>query len=243
MSFKRSFLVLFLAFLIAGCVDKPEPALVVSVPDQPEVVRVGFTPALAQYSETLQACAVEVAVLMEELPWPRLQEEDYDVMLVFGEKEKNLSDQVYQLGQAQIVFIVHPELPYDALSLTHLRDIYHGTMTDWSEVAVTSSYAGIIQPWGYMEETEIMTSILTMLDVTETSGQWFVVPGPAEMVEQVSQAPNAIGIVPAFAVTDDVRVLTTADEVSPNIPILAIWSVEPSDIQQNWLLCVQEAMQ
>ena len=242
MVFKRNIWFGLFLLLLTACTAVPSPELVVELPAQPQVLQVGITPALAHYTEPVQNCS-DVSVLVEELPWLRLQEMDKDLMLVFGEDGKVLTNDVYQLSQTELVFIVHPDLPYDALSFSQVKAIYQGEMTDWSDVAMTSSYAGTIQPWGYMEETEIMGPILSVLDVTETSGQWFVVPGPAEMVEKVSQEQNAIGLVPAYAVTDGVKVLSIPDAVFDPVPILAIWSAEPSDAQQDWLLCVQEAMQ
>ena len=213
------------------------------VPEKPVVVNVGMTSALSQYEDVVKECAIDVELLVDVLPWVRLQEENKDVNLVYSEKGKDLTGFVYQIGESELVFIVNPDLPLESITVNQLRAIYNGEMVDWSEYAITSSYMGEIQLWGYMEDTQIMQLALEAMDLPNFAGQWQVAPTPADVVRMVSQDQNAIGVVPEFALTGEVRVIGVAGvEFEPN-PILAIWEQEPIAVEQEWLQCVQGAME
>ncbi len=213
------------------------------VPEKPVVINIGMTPALAQYEDAVRACAVDVEVLVDVLPWGRLEAATEDISIVYGAEGKELTEVVYQIGESELVFIVNPDLPIETITAEQLTAIFNGEMVDWVEYAITSSYMGKIQRWGYMEDTEIMQAVLAMLALQNPSSQWLVAPTPADIVDRVAQDQNAIGVVPLFAVTDEVRVLQITGLDSPSIPILAIWNDEPSETEENWLLCVQAAIE
>lgn len=237
-----SLIVCMLVSLLSACTPSETPEMVMDLPEKPVVINVGMTSALAQYEEAVKACATGVEVLVDVLPWVRLQDEIEDVVLVYGEEDKELTEYVYQVGESELVFIVNPDLPVDSLTLNQVQEIFDGTMTDWIELSITSSYMGDIQLWGYMENTEIMTVVFGAIGLSDTSGQWQVALLPADIVAMVSQDQNAIGVVPAYAVTDEVTVLSLTDVESSVVPILAIWDHEPGEAEQDWLMCVQEAI-
>lgn len=227
---------------MTACVSTSKPELLVDVPDKPLVIQVGITPALSQYEDVLHACASDVFILSEVLPWERLQEKDKDVFLVYGEGEKKLPGYIYQIGASPLVVVVHPDLPVNALSFEQIQAIYNGTLADWNLENPLSSYVGEIQIWGTMVETELMQSVLAAINLPNPTGLWKVAPTTADIVGRIMLDQNAIGIVPAFAVTEDVVVLQVDGVVFDPIPILAVWQYEPSILEQEWLLCVQEAM-
>ncbi|MEE4195249.1 MAG: hypothetical protein V2J07_08630 [Anaerolineae bacterium] len=240
--------ILFIAFFfliatLSACTSNPSPEMVMDVPQKPVVINVGMTSALAQYEDAVKTCATDVEVLVDVLPWIRLQSAMEDVYIVYGDAGKEMPEYVYQIGESELVYIVNPDLPIEEITLEQLKAIFNGEMVDWVEYAITSSYMGEIQPWGYMDNTEIMQAALEMMALPNPSGQWQVAPTPADVVDTVAQDQNAIGVVPNFAVTGDVRVLEINGLDSPAIPLLAIWDYEPGEAEQNWLLCVQAAIE
>ena len=242
MASRKLFILFGLLFFLSTCTSATSPEMVVNVPEKPVVINVGMTSALAQYEGIVTECATDVEVLVDVLPWVRLQDENEDVYLVYGETDKELTEYVYQIGESELVFIIHPDLPIESITINQLRAIFDGEMTDWVEYAITSSYMGEIQLWGMMEDTEIMEAALDAIDFPNPAGQWQVAPTPADVVEMVGQDQNAIGVVPAFAVTDEVRVIGIAGLEFEPVPILAIWKQEPNVEEQKWLQCVQGTM-
>jgi hypothetical protein len=93
-----------------------------------------------------------------------------------------------------------------------------------------------------MEETEIMQYTFEAIGLLNPAGQWKVVPSPQDMVNEVAQDQNAIGIVPAYALTDEVKVLSVNGLEFESVPVLAVWNHEPTTAEQEWLLCLQEEL-
>ena len=233
-----------LTILLVACSSAPSPELLMDIPAKPDVIRVGVTSALAQLETdgTLYSCAQEVEVIAEVLPWQRLKDLPQDVYLLYGEGDRTLTENVYQIGESPLVFIVHPTLPIDQISFEQIQAIYSNQMVNWVEYAITSSYMGLIEVWGYMENTEIMQYTLDALNLPAAAGQWNAAPSPAELMESVANDRNAVGVIPAFALTEDFNTVSiSGTEFSP-IPILAAWTHEPTQAEQDWLLCVQSAL-
>ena len=243
MFFRRVSFLLLAVIFIAGCTaEVVEPLVTLEAPAQPVVLQAGLTDALTAFEPNLYACATDVGVLVETLPWRMLRDQPKDVMIVYGEGGKVLTEHVYQVGMAPLVLIVHPDNPVNALSQDDLLKMYQGEITDWRDLNPLSSYGGEMSVWGYMPGSELQDAFAEGISANNLQGAWYAAPNPAALVEQVAQDALAVGFVPAWVVTSSVRVVPLSDIVFAPLPILAIWETAPDAAQEAWLLCVQSAL-
>jgi DNA-binding transcriptional LysR family regulator len=243
MFFKRFGILLMALVFVAGCTsDGIEPLVTVEAPTKPALLQVGLSDSLSAFEPILYACATDVGVLVEMLPWRMLRDQPKDVFFVYGEAGKQLTEHVYQIGSLPLVMIVHPDNPVNDFSQNDLLRIYQGEITDWRDLSPFSSYGGEMAVWGYMPGSELQDNFAEGISTANLQGAWNVAPDPAAMVDQVALDTLAVGFVPAWAVTTSVRAVPLRDLVFEPLPILAMWQQMPDASQEAWLVCVQSSL-
>jgi phosphate transport system substrate-binding protein len=127
-----------------------------------------------------------------------------------SEKEQGLTETV--LAYDGIAIIVNPENPISDLSLETLRDIYTGTITDWSElggqageIVLIGREAGSGTRDGFESATGTTGACVYRQELTSTG----------DVITTVASNPNAIGYASLASVKDSVQVVSI-DGVVPS---------------------------
>jgi phosphate transport system substrate-binding protein len=127
-----------------------------------------------------------------------------------SEKEQGLTETV--LAYDGIAIIVNPENPISDLSLATLRDIYTGTITDWSElggqageIVLIGREAGSGTRDGFESATGTTGACVYRQELTSTG----------DVITTVASNPNAIGYASLASVKDSVQVVSI-DGVIPS---------------------------
>ena len=243
MFFKAIGFLLVMAVVAASCTSETvEPLVTVEAPAHPVVWQVGLSDSLSAFEPILYACATDIGVLVESLPWRMLRDQPKDVFLVYGESGKHLTDHVYQIGVAPLVMIVHPDNPVNDFSQNDLLRIYQGEVNDWGGLNPLASYGGEMAVWGYMPGSELQDAFAEVISANNLQGAWYTAPDPAALVDQVAQDALAVGFVPAWAMNSSVREVLLSDLAFESVPILAMWQQLPDVSQEAWLVCVQSEL-
>ena len=104
-----------------------------------------------------------------------------------------------------IAFIVNPNNPLSDLGLDDLRDILIGSVTNWREL---SGQTLPISPFTVSPGSDTYLEVQRMLTgATSMTGNALLVPSFAAMLENVAEAPGAIGYAPLTLVDSTVKVL------------------------------------
>lgn len=127
-----------------------------------------------------------------------------------SEKEQGLTETV--LAYDGIAIIVNPENPISDLSLETLRDIYTGTITDWSElgaepgeIVLIGREAGSGTRDGFESATGTTGACAYRQELTSTG----------DVITTVASNPNAIGYASLASVKDSVQIISI-DGVTPS---------------------------
>jgi phosphate transport system substrate-binding protein len=127
-----------------------------------------------------------------------------------SEKEQGLMETV--LAYDGIAIIVNPENPISDLSLETLRDIYTGTITDWSElgaepgeIVLIGREAGSGTRDGFESATGTTGACAYRQELTSTG----------DVITTVASNPNAIGYASLASVKDSVQIVSI-DGVVPS---------------------------
>jgi len=151
------------------------------------------------------------------------------------EAEANLAEHVIALDG--IAVIVHPSNPLAALSLSEVRQIFLGSVQDWSAVG---GQPGAIKL--HARDDASGTYQFFQERVLQEAPAWPQVPryeSSSELVAAVAADPAAIGFVGVAYVTDSVRALAISDGGPPVRPTTADVRAENYPISRRLFLYVR----
>ena len=138
-------------------------------------------------------------------------------------KEAGVDLEITPVGRDGLVFLVHKSNPIESLTTEQLRDIYTGTITDWSEVGGTP---GAISPFQRNAESGSQTLFLKLLmDGTEpASPASELVPGSmGGLMEAVASFDGSGG-----AIGYSVYYYADLMYANPDLKLLSVDDVAPT---------------
>ena len=208
----------------AACTpDTPTPTPT-AIPT-PQVLTVHLASDLAPLRPIISACAAEAGnagVLVFENPVPSLPKDTQSLTLQVGYPE-DFPGQAYQLGQETYVMVGNG----DAAVIT--------------EEALRAMYAGEIpgqttELWLPLEGTEGRKLLDDWMRNQVYTADAFLSPGPAEMIEVLSDEIDTIGVLPASWVDEDFRVYFSLGTAN----VLALTQEKAAGKLRVFLGCLQE---
>lgn len=137
-----------------------------------------------------------------------------------GTSSRELKDAESQIGLADtpvaydaIAVIINPDNDVDHLTTAQVRDIFAGTITNWSEVGGPDLEIGLVNRDEASGTREAFAKIV-MGDTSFDRGA-VVLPGTGQVRAVVSEVRGAIGYISLGFVTDDVKAVAI-DDVEPS---------------------------
>ncbi|HJK12267.1 MAG TPA: phosphate ABC transporter substrate-binding protein, partial [Methanocorpusculum sp.] len=150
----------------------------------------------------------------------------------------------YVIGRDGIALIVHPTNTVTELTLSQVKDIYQGTITNWKEVGGSDSEIVLVGRDSASGTREFFTEfVLNDEDAAKTMQE---LNSNGAVQQSVAQTPGAIGYVSLEYVDDTVKALTI-DGVTPSVatvldgtytinrPLLMITDGEPTGLAKSYL--------
>ena len=196
--------------------------------------------------------------------YKRIVDGDCDMIFVAGpsqEQEAYAAEQGVELvytpiGREAFVFFVHPENPVDGLSLSQLRGIYSGQITDWEQLGARGlgKILAYQRPEGSGSQTALERFVMGDTPLMPADREK-IMTGMGDIVEQVSaykNNPNAIGYSFRFYCTELMRgfrvKLLEVDGIAPTVENIengsyplanSFYAVTRSDADENTLALVE----
>ncbi|MEM7033466.1 MAG: phosphate ABC transporter substrate-binding protein [Chloroflexota bacterium] len=137
--------------------------------------------------------------------YQRIQSDQIDMALVsWLPLEPSASLQVTPIARDAIAIVLNQESLSEGLSLLELRDIFAGTLLNWSEVGSTSNPIQVVSR-ERSSGTRLAFESIVMEDQSVTSTA-IVLPNNQAVVDFVAKTPNSIGYVSfTFAKNDEIQ--------------------------------------
>ncbi|MCU0485283.1 MAG: substrate-binding domain-containing protein [Anaerolineales bacterium] len=212
-------------------------------PPTPQVIAITFTPAVRTWQPAFQKCAApesEIRLLIEEIPWTHMKFES-GLSIRLGSPTMEAQFYAAQIGEEQVVLVVHPENPLSELSVDDVRSIYNGQITTWDELGV--SYTKNVAAWSYPEGDELSQIFQAAVwSSGQPAIQAFLAPDPQAMLEVVRDNPGAIGYLPSSWLDKaELKPVTLEPEVTAALrhPVLVISAHELQGLERSLVSCLQ----
>lgn len=214
-------------------------------PPTPQVLTVALTPAVRTWQPSFYACAAtlpDLRLWMEETPASRLDLQN-GLALRLGAPVLAAPYFAAQIGEEQIVILVHPDNPITSLSAEALRRLYTGQMVTWD--SLEAAFSQPVQAWSYPDSEELSQIFKAALwGSTPSPIQAFLAPDPAAMLEAVAATPGALGYLPRSWLADNaLRSISVDKELAEGLrqPVLVLSAAEPQGLAQALVSCLQDA--
>lgn len=227
-------LLFILGMTLAGCasypVSKPVPS--------PEWLYVQVPDSLLSLSEEFQACSPSGAGLALLSP---VDTGTPQIILQWGEIQPG-NYEAYEIGEEQLVFIVHPENPITKVHIEDIKKAYEGNFSslNWQNLGGNDLSLALA---GYAPESEITPLFRQSLNFQEQSfpREMVLVPSPQEMLKFIANTPGGLGFIPRRWADKSVRILPLEGTTnSLSFPMIALSATEPQGHAREWLLCLQK---
>ena len=192
------------------------------------VVNVYATSAARPWLEAFYSCAGSTTAI-------RLSDPDTaDVEVRLGEPAP-LSLPAFQIGDEDILVVVHPLDAVGALNAFQVQRLFAGEVTNWSALGGADLP---VRVWTYSsdEDVQVYFDRVVMDGRPVTSLARLAVSAQA-MSDAVGATPGAVGFLPRRWKTGNTREVLQL----PSIPVLAIARTEPTGIARQLLGCVQSS--
>lgn len=235
----RSLFGLLISLPLAGCQPGVTP---IPVPS-PQVISLQVTPGLLSLQAYYEQCAVNqpnTGLVISTTATTALAPGNNLALRWWSSADPGIF--VAIVGQEELVMIVSHQNPLQTIQINDLQAIYTGTKRTWPGNQPT----GEVQPWTYPDgedTSEVFDHVI--LNGTAPRKYTYLAPDPSAMQEAVSANQNAIGYLPRRWLTDQVKEIQIQGLSFENLskPILVMSQAEPSSIQTDWILCLEERMQ
>jgi hypothetical protein len=210
-------------------------------PASPVPLWVSYSPYLAGIQEALHACAAEtshLAVFFEQIPGAQQDFEDQDLVIWWGEVPPQ-TDFAYPLNNDELVVIVNPGNPKQALNRTELISLFSGNIESWTEIGTLDQPVKVwIFPEGNLMSESFQSRILGGQRITRLAS---LAPSSQAMLDSVAGDPGAIGFLPRSWLTTDVQAIeiAPAQQNSVRKPLLALTQAEPHGDLKALIACLQ----
>lgn len=201
---------LLIGLLVAACgttVPTPEPArltLAASSSAQPlaRELAAAYQAAFPHITVDLLPLANETAAAQAVLAGRA------DAALAAGPPEALAGLRASHLASDALAIVVHRDRALDNLTGQQARDLFHGLLRTWDELEETAA-AGTVQVLtrepGAGPRTALVDALLGARPLTPTA---IVLPDDSQVLARVANDPNAIAVLPAAWLDDQVRAVT-----------------------------------
>jgi hypothetical protein len=197
------------------------------LPESPvPVISVYATSAARPWLESFYSCGDTGAAIRLSDP------QSADVQVRLGEPAE-LRLPAFQIGEEDILVVVHPRDAVGALEPFQVQRLFAGEVTNWSDLGGADLP---VQVWTYAagEDVQQYFDRVVMEGRPVTSLARLAVSAQA-MSDGVGASPGAVGFLPRRWKTGNTREALRL----PGLPVLAISRTEPSGITKQLLGCVQ----
>jgi len=198
-----------------------------------EPITVQYTAAAAPWLADLFECAGANLVTAEQRAANFMDPQSVNMAIRIG-PSADITSLAYQISNEELVVILNPQNPINALTAEQVRGLFSGQTLNWREINGSNTP---VQVWVFssgedveqlFEQTTLGGSPVTSLARLATSMQ--------EMSQAIASDVNAVGMLPTHWKTENVAdVFTIA-----TVPVLALTPAEPQGAVQELIACLQK---
>lgn len=183
---------------------------------EPQVVDVYATSAAQPWLRELYACAADSGAVLN------INAESPEIYLRVGEPDVLVSD-AYKIDEEEILIVANCDSSTENLTLTEAQDLF----------AQENLSA---QVWVYPSDAD-MQKVFDQLVMQgrSVSSSARIAVNVKNMTDVLKSETAAIGILPRYSVTNDLRVVYSAGKV----PVLAVTKSEPQGVVVDLISCLQ----
>ena len=230
------------AFILSACAGLP------TAPPMPPTqwLRAQISPALAEHTDLYSTCTPDgTGLAIQQVAGSAFDADQVDIKMHWGPIS---NDQGYtaQIGEEELVMVVHPNNPIENLNLAPLRNVFSGTLPAWDWDYLGQAPQNLTV-YAYPSASDIQIILASQLLSSQQPLPREVViePGPAEMRSALAADPGGLGFLPRGWVDASVKIVPIPDLPTGawTKPILAMSAVEPQGPAREWLLCVQQGLE
>lgn len=216
---KKTLFVLLL--FVAACVPATPTAT-------PQVISVYATPAAQPWLARLYDCGARQPAVV------RLTDSgaEADIVLRLG-APSTLANPAFQIDSEDVLVVANPAHAATSLNAEQVRGIFGGQINDWG--AIDPASPGKVQVWVFAPGQDVQQVFSDTLAGAPIVSSARLATSPQEMAAGIAADPNAIGILPRHALTQQVAAVFTV----ASAPLLAITPVEPVGAVKGLLACLQ----
>jgi hypothetical protein len=227
MGMKKFLLVLL--FLLTACNAAPTETT-------PSSLRVEYTAAARPWLAALQDCAAgQNATLLLEPRSADFFDPSSDMAMRIGEPAA-FPGFAYQIGEEEIVLVVHPQNPAALLDRATARRLFAGQVANWQELGGPDLP---VQVWVYAAGEDVQQAFdAAILQGTPAVSTARLATSIEEMAAGIGSDPAAVGLLPAGQVPETVRTLHLNAPLL--VPVIALTGAEPEGALAGILACLQD---
>ncbi len=224
---KRTFSFFFLTFLLLTSCTPSTPTVTA------ESIAVQYTAATVPWLADVYDCAGANTVTAEQRAADFLDPQSVDLALRVGQPD-NLTFPAYQIGSEELLVIVNPQNPVNALTAEQVRGLFTGQVLNWQEVNGSNAP---VQVWVFAagEDTEQIFE-QTALGGSPVTSTARLAAGPDEMAQAIADDVNAVGILTRRWKAGNVSDVYTVAAV----PVLALTPDQITSLVTEIIACLQK---
>lgn len=237
----RFFLLGLMVLLAAGCSPvTPAPSPTTTPASPPQSLPLAYPTALRPLLGALEICAQRqpgAALVTREIPAADV-EDSSGLLFSLGAPAWE-SPFAAALAEEELVVILHPQNPVDALDAEAITALYQGSIRSWAELGGPEQEVVV---WTYPQGDEARRLFdRVFLADQEVSGMARLAADPQAMVEEVSQNRWAVGYIPRAWLTDEVKIPELPGDLRSELrqPVLALFPARPEGELRTLLHCMQ----
>ena len=224
---KRTFAFLILAGSLLPSCNSATP----TVPLEP--ITVQYTTAAAPWLAGLYDCAGANVVTAEQRAADFLDPQSVNLAIRIGQPA-NLTSPAYQIGSEDILVILNPQNPINALTAEQVRGLFTGQVLNWQEVNGSNAP---VQVWVFSSGEDVWQIFeQTALGGSPATSMARLAAGPDEMAQAIASDVNAVGILTRHWKAGNVSAVYNV----ASVPVLALTPAKPQGAVQELLACLQK---
>jgi hypothetical protein len=227
---------LILLLLLTACRQVPEGSGASAPEAEPSTLRVQYTAAARPWLAALQDCAPgQAATLLLEPRSSDFFDPNIDLAMRIGGPAV-FSGPAYQIGEEEIVLVVHPQNPVALLDQEAARRLFAGQVANWQELGGPDL---TVQVWVFAASEDVQQAFdAAILQGTPAASTARLATSLEAMAAGVGSDPAAVGLLPASQVPETVRGLHLEEPI--RVPVLVLANAEPDGALAEILACLQD---
>jgi phosphate transport system substrate-binding protein len=154
---------------------------------------------------------------------------------------KSMQPKKHLIAFDGIALVIHPSNSDSILSLSALRKILSGEIIEWSQINPKSTGGAIRVLFDNKESGILRYMVDSISDGKTFSPHLYAVNNPLEVLEKVSQMPNALGIIGFNILSDETN--STDLAYRDKIRLMRISKDSPATVENSYLPYAGDIMQ